>query len=217
MKKIIFSLSLLFVSSLAFSQLGFGIKGAVTMNNLSTNISDYEQAAQTGYQLGAFIRIGDKLHLQPEAYFAMKTGELSTELVGYDPDNPTESVNVKQGMTLNTIDIPVLVGYKIIDPPTLNVRLQAGPVLSMVLDKKFDVTLDGVEIPEEELKSLEDQYKDANWGMQFGAGVDFLFLTLDVRYELGLSDIYEKSADSNMDLGSLKNNVFVVSLGWKIL
>ncbi len=210
-------MSFLFISSLAFSQLGFGIKGSVTMNSLSTNISDYEQAAKTGYQLGAFVRLGKKLHLQPEAYFALRSGELSTKVVGLDPNNPQNSAEVKQGMTLNTIDIPVLIGYKIFDPPTLNVRLQAGPVLSMVLNKKFDVTLDGIEVPEEETKSLEEQYKDANWGLQFGAGVDFLFLTLDVRYELGLSEIYEKSESSDIDLGSLKNNMFVVSLGWKIL
>ena len=215
MKKIIFFLSFLFISSMAFSQLGFGFKGAFTMSNLTTDVSDYTEAAKAGYQLGAFVRIGDKLHLQPEVYFAMRGGDLSADLT--DPLDPLNTVELKQGMTLNTIDIPVLVGYKIFDPPTLNVRLQAGPVLSMVMNKKFDVTLDGVEVPEETTKNLENEFKDANWGLQFGAGVDFLFLTVDVRYELGLNDIYEKSDATNVDYGSLKNNMFVVSVGWKIL
>lgn len=215
MKKITFFLSFLFISSVAFSQLGFGIKGAFTMSSLSTDISDYSEAAQSGYQLGAFVRIGKKLHLQPEAYFTMKGGDLAANVA--DPLDPLETVEVKQAMTLNTIDIPLLIGYKIFDPPTLNVRLQAGPVLSMVMNKKFDVTLDGVELPEDQTQNLEDEFKDANWGLQFGAGVDVLFLTVDVRYEMGLTDIYEKSDATNVDYGSLKNNLFVVSVGWKIL
>lgn len=205
MKKIIFSLSLLFISSIAFSQLGLGVKGAFTMSSLSTDIKDYEKAAKSGYQIGAFVRIGDKLHLQPEAYFTAKTGEL--EVKGLD---------LQQSLTFSTIDVPVLIGYKILDPPTLNVRLQAGPVASFVLDKKITFTSNGVEedAPGEHL----DSFNDLNWGLQFGAGVDFLFLTVDVRYELGLNNIYDAPNDNtDGDPSEFKNNVFFISLGWKIL
>ncbi|OQX81618.1 MAG: hypothetical protein B6D61_00470 [Bacteroidetes bacterium 4484_249] len=217
MKKIVLITAIVLISSYSFGQLGFGIKGAFTMNTLSTDLSDYEKAAKTGFQAGAFVRIGKKLHLQPEAYFAVRSGELTAKIVGLDPNDLQNSVEVKQGMTLSTIDIPILIGYKIFDPPTLNVRLQAGPVISMVVNKKFDLTLDGVDAPEEVTNTLEDDFKNANWGLQFGAGVDFLFLTVDVRYELGLSDLYEKSEANPIDFGGIKNNIFFVSVGWKIL
>jgi hypothetical protein len=45
-----------------------------------------------------------------------------------------------------------------------------------------------------------------------GAGIDVLFMTLDVRYEIGLDNIYAGSDDATM-----KNNIFNVSLGIKIL
>ena len=217
MRKIILITAIALISSYSFGQLGFGIKGAVTMNSLSTDLSDYEKAAKTGYQLGAFVRLGKKLHIQPEAYFAIRSGELTTKVVGLDPNDMQNSVEVKQGMTLSTIDIPILIGYKILDPPTFNIRLQAGPVISMVVNKKFDVTLDGVDAPDEVTNTLEDDFNSANWGLQMGAGIDFLFLTLDVRYELGLSDLYKKSEANPVDFGSLKNNIFFVSVGWKIL
>ncbi|MCB0821996.1 MAG: PorT family protein [Bacteroidales bacterium] len=210
-KMIVFAMAFLF-ASITFGQLSLGIKGGVNMNTLSTDLNDYEKAAKAGFLAGAFVRIGDKWHLQPEAYFTAKRGELT-----YDVDYGTGSVsNINQEITLNSLDIPVLIGYKIIDPPTLNVRLQAGPVASIVTSKKFDLMVDkqAIDTPDE----FPDNYKDLNWGLQFGAGVDFLFLTVDLRYELGLSNIYDKPEDAvDTDLGSLKNNLFFVSVGWKFM
>jgi hypothetical protein len=204
MKKIIFSLSFIFISSLAFSQLGLGIKGAFTMSQLSTDIDDYTKAAKAGYQFGAFVRIGDKLHLQPEAYFTAKSGELENG-----------GGNVKQSFTFNTIDVPVLLGYKILDPPTFNIRLQAGPVASFVASKSISITNNGIE---KDATELEDSFKNVNWGLQMGAGVDFLFLTVDIRYELGLSNMYDNPSNALAeDPDKYHNNVFFISVGWKIL
>lgn len=212
MKKIAVIISFLFLSSISFAQLGFGIKGAVTMSNLATSIQDIEEAAKAGWQLGAFVRIGDKLHLQPEAYFTAKTGQL--KYTGTDANDPLKMGQVTQDVILNTVDIPVLIGYKIIDPPTLNVRLQAGPVASLVTNKTFEVSGEGItaQDPPEEYKN---DFNDVNWGLQLGVGVDFLFLTADLRYELGLNKVYEGSASAGA--GDMKNNVFMLSLGWKIL
>lgn len=212
MKKFALLLSVLLVSAISFGQVGFGIKGAVTMSSMITSFEDLEEAAKSGWQLGAFLRIGDKLHLQPEVYFTAKTGQLQYEL----PPSPggSSAGRITQDITLNTVDIPLLIGYKIIDPPTLNIRLQAGPVASMVTSKTFEVSSEGIDPPE-----VEDEYRsnfsDINWGMQFGAGVDFLFLTADLRYELGLNKIFEGTTNSG-DTGDYKNNVFMLSVGWKI-
>ena len=205
MKKIILITAIVLISSYSFGQIGFGIKGAVTMSKLSTDLSDVEEAAKTGFQAGAFVRIGDKWHLQPEAYFTSKMGNLKFDVL---------QQSVEQTVTLNTIDIPVLIGYKILDPPTLNVRLQAGPVASIVANKSFKLEVDGVETPTDE--EFKDSFKDLNWGLQFGAGVDFLMLTVDLRYELGLSNIYNKPDGATEDQ-TFKNNVFFLSVGWKIL
>ncbi len=211
MKKFVLIIIIAFVSTLTYAQLGFGIKGAITMSELTTDISDYENAAKTGFQLGAFVRIGDKWHLQPEVYFSGKAGEFQYDIEPLGSDK----ISVKESFKLNTIDVPVLIGYKLIDPPTLNVRLQAGPVASFVMNKKFDITFDGVsEDPTDEYK---DAYKDMNWALQFGAGVDFLFLTVDVRYELGLNSIYDKPEGTMTSHDKVKNNVFFLSIGWKIL
>lgn len=212
-KFVLIAIAALFCS-FSYGQLGFGIKGAFTMSSLSPSLSDYEDAAKAGFQVGAFVRVGKKLHLQPEAYFTAKSGQLTFDQETIDPNDPENSIknSVSQDVMLSTLDIPVLIGYKLMDAKTFNVRLQAGPVGSIVLNKKFDITLDGVssETPDE----LPDSFNDFNWGLQFGAGVDFLFLTADVRYEMGLNDLNDPASDN---FAAFKNNVFFVSIGWKIL
>jgi len=215
MKKTTLIIAVMFISILSFGQLGFGIKGAVTMSSLTTDFSDIKEAAKTGWQLGAFVRVGDKLHLQPEIYFTAKAGQL--EYSGIDINHPLKLGTVTQDITLNTVDIPVLVGYKIIDPPTLNVRIQAGPVASIVMNKKFEVSSDGIDPPEPS-EEYKNAFKNMNWGLQLGAGVVFLFLTADLRYEIGLSNLYDKPEGAGSDdIGEFKNNVFMLSVGFKIM
>jgi hypothetical protein len=217
MKKVILLIAIALLASTSYAQLGFGLKGAITMSKLSTDISDYEESLKAGYQLGAFLRIGDKWHLQPEAYFTAKTGKLEGKTVMVDPNNPNNTVtsSLSQDITFQTVDIPVMIGYKILDPPLVKVRLQAGPVASMVLNKKFDISVDGVDQPEPS-DDYKDRFKDINWGLQFGAGVDILFITADLRYELGLNNIYNKPDDVSEDQ-TFKNNLFFLSVGFKIL
>lgn len=202
---------------LSYGQFSLGIKGAVTMSSLTTNIQDIEEAAKTGWQFGAFVRIGDKWHLQPEVYFTAKPGQLSYSFTS--TTDPASSGTVTQDITLSTVDIPLLVGYKIIDPPTLNIRLQAGPVASFVTDKTFSITSEGIDPPEVS-DGYKEEFSNMNWGLQFGAGVDFLFLTADIRYELGLNKLLESTGmvgGNEPYSGEMKNNVFMLSLGWKFM
>ncbi|MBE9491890.1 MAG: PorT family protein, partial [Bacteroidetes bacterium] len=81
------------------------------------------------------------------------------------------------------------------------------PVASFIVNK--DIKIDG-----QGAKISDDALKDALWGLQFGAGIDVLMFTLDFRYELGLSDFYK--GDNGTDY-NFKNDLFKISLGWKIL
>jgi len=194
---------------ITFGQVNFGIKGGFTMSTLSPDLSDVENALQAGYQGGAFVRIGDKWHIQPEVYFTLKQGELS-----YDIMDGTSSI--KQNIKLNTIDVPVLVGWKFLDPPLFNLRLQAGPVASFVSSTSFDLKVDGVEMNTPD--DFQESFNDLNWGLQVGAGVDFLMFTVDLRYELGLSDLNEDLENPIEGVPTtFKSNVFFISVGWKIM
>jgi len=88
------------------------------------------------------------------------------------------------------------VGVKLIDQKALNLRIMAGPVVSFLTDKSVKGQL------------TEDNLKNSLLGWQYGAGVDFLFLTFDARMESYSRNFYE-------GLNS-KNGTFVLSLGIKL-
>jgi hypothetical protein len=210
MKRISVIIIALFISSATFAQFHLGIKGGVSMSKLTTNISDVVEAAKTGYQLGAFVRIGDKFHLQPEIYFSAKPGQVEFTLP--DINDPDKKFNITEDINFSTVDIPVLVGFRLLKIPLGNIRLQAGPVASFVTNSTMTISKDGVELPEDDYPK---DFKNFNWAAQFGAGVDVLFLTIDLRYELGITNLYDKPENASDDW-TYKNNVFFLSVGWKI-
>jgi hypothetical protein len=81
----------------------------------------------------------------------------------------------------------------------------AGPTANFIVSKQFS--------GDEVIQTLEDSdFKSIAWGMDAGAGVDLWFLAIDVRYEWGLNDIYNPPVNDE----TMKSNVFIVSLGFKI-
>ncbi len=103
---------------------------------------------------------------------------------------------------------PVLVGFKIINNDNLNLRILAGPAASFIVSKSIEESggIDG-HIKTADLNSV-------NWNIQAGAGVDLWKFTLDIRYQIGLNQLIKEV--QNYDFNS-HNNVWVVSLGFKIL
>lgn len=197
MKKLILLSVALITGSIAWSQIpGFSVgpKIGTTFSKYTTDQDQIKEEMKNSVFFGAFVRLGNKIYLQPELLVMSRNGLLKDE-------NTQES---QATLKIHTIDVPLLAGIKLLDLKAVNVRAMAGPVASFVIDKNitsenWDETI------------TNDDFKNMNWGLQFGAGVDVLFLTLDVRYEIGLNDV------SKLDNFNLKNNMFTVGLGWKIL
>lgn len=200
MKKGILSLALILSVSFVMAQLSFGPKIGYTASKLSTNGEDVNEDFKNTLHFGAFARLGTKTYLQPELLYMTKGTKL-----GYSLQD-----GVKQDVKLNTIDIPVLVGFKLIDLKLANIRAMGGPVGSFVINKDVDNVAD----LDDELKG--NDIKDANWGFQAGVGADVLSFTLDIRYEFGLSNMFDGEASDSFNMDDIKNNTFLVTLGWKI-
>jgi hypothetical protein len=83
----------------------------------------------------------------------------------------------------------------------------AGPAVSFAIDKQLSADQSSF-VP---IQS-ENDFKNKTWSVQMGAGVDVFSFTLDVRYEVGVDNLYQ----GNYDM-SIKNNIFNVSLGMKFL
>ncbi|WP_316807606.1 porin family protein [Pedobacter agri] len=200
MKKIILSIVFLTIGW-ATSQaqtFNLGVKAGVNLSKLNADFASEEN--RLGYQVGAWARIGGaSFYVQPEAYIGSK----GNKFISFTNNNNTE-IAAEGKVKFTTLDIPVLLGTKF-GANNLNFRLMAGPVVSFVLDENssFSSAYDQAT----DLKN----YKDQAFGIQAGAGVDVGAISVDLRYEAGLSNI------SKSEKYTQKPNLFQLSLGFKIL
>jgi hypothetical protein len=200
-KALIFVLFVLSSFLVKAQGIGFciGPKIGYNSNTLIDNLDSIQTSMQNSFQFGAFLRIGSKFYFQPEANYQVVSGTL----------NKSAGVSVQsQDYTLKSIKMPAILGYKLINKGIFNFRILAGPVFTFAIDKQVDPSDMGSLWP---LQSADD-LKNSAWSVQTGAGLDVLFMTLDVRYEIGVDNLYSGSDDL-----TLKNNMFNVSLGIKFL
>lgn len=184
MKKLLLVAAICLFSSALFAQLSspisLGVHGGVVSTKIDSkvpNVSDLKDKADNGMMLGAFMRINlNKWYIQPELNYVVRKSEIAVGGESYD-------------FKTKTMDIPMLLGYKIVKLPLFKLRAFAGPVASFSIDNSFS-------------KSVEDQFGDPNfesavWNGKVGAGIDVWKLTLDVDYEFGLTDVSSEFLKKN--------------------
>jgi hypothetical protein len=199
-------LTLLFVAILAsgvmFGQLHFGPQIGYTSSKLTTNSSELTSSFKSNFLFGAFVRLGDKIYVQPEINWLTQGGIWEDNTPGYDP--------TKVEMNYKTIQIPVSLGWRIIDLKLANIRIFGGAAANIATNKTMKIN--GIT---EDLKDAD--WNDVVWQYQVGAGVDVLMFALDIKYMGGINDLY-KGSEIEFDGKTLstKSNLFMVTLGWKI-
>ena len=203
MKRILLVVIIIAVSGITgMAQIpGFSIgpKVGYNSNRLTTNIDSITSDPDGAFQFGGFMRIGRKTYLQPEVIYVVKGGVLNDVFHGE---------NRSQQIELKSITIPVLVGVTPMAEKSFNFRLMAGPAFSYV-SQKYVKPLDL--LSSWPIRSTED-IRQMLLSLQVGAGIDLLFLTFDVRYEMGFSNIYSGNESLNV-----RNNLINFGLGIKFL
>lgn len=202
MKRLLLSLWILALPFLLSAQFTFGPRVGYVTSKLSTSAEDIKASMKSGYDVGAFLRTGGTLHFQPEVIWRVKGGILER--------SPSAQVKgIKQEVEIQTIEIPLLIGLKILDLERINLRLLAGPSGSLAVGKKVSMTDEDEFI--NPIKKAD--ISDLQWGINAGVGIDVLSFTLDVKYHKGMNEIIGLVDDIGFNS---RNNLFLVSLGLKI-
>ncbi len=193
-------------NSFAQSPISLGVKIGFNSSKMPTEFSSFGEVkdqAKTGFLAGAFVRIKlPVVYLQPEVYFTKKGGDFESATI---PQFQNQTFT--QQTVLNTIDVPVLLGVKLINLKVVNLRIMTGPVISFVTSKDVSYQVNGVNLGSAPNSAT---YKSTIWGIQAGAGIDVMNFSLDVRYEWGLNNISD-----NADI-TTKTKLLNVSLGMKL-
>lgn len=198
MKKLVFVL-LFVLSSLAVhaQNSGFGLKAGLSSTQL-----DFEKEqlvpsnAQTGYHLGVFARFGGiGFFVQPELLFTQTSGSFRIESSSFPSQSPIE-----YEAKFNRLDVPVMAGLRVLKV----IRLMAGPVASFNINSSLKDASNTV-------KAVD--FKKATLGYQAGVGVDLGNLSIEGKYEGGLSNFTESIGTYTADN---RLNQWVLSLGFKL-
>ena len=190
MKKLLV-IACVFVASFSYAQdLKFGVKGGLNLSNLVGD--DVENTdIRTGIYLGGFLNkpLNDHLSFQPELIFSMQGAKGED---GFSNNDLT--------FKLSYLNVPLLLKLQL--GSTDKVHLFAGPQLGFVLKSE-------IEQEQGDMSGAQD-VKDQTNGVDFGLnfGLSFVVsdnMSLDVRYNRGLSKIFEeggKSYNSVIQLGA---------------
>lgn len=180
-----------------------GIKFGTNTSTMFTNFDDVLNQSileedVNNYLAGAFIRLNlGRIYFQPEAYFNTKGGIIRS-------NTGIEQTNVESPYTVfdyQTLDVPVLLGVKLINGKLINLRIHCGPVFSYVTANSF-VT----DISDFNEADLNDRFM----GWQIGAGIDVWFLSVDARIE------NNNQLLSNTSSYSVRNRVYLLSAAIKL-
>jgi hypothetical protein len=199
MKKLLLVLAAMFIVAVSNAQLpgiSFGPKIGVNLDKVTTNLSRINDKMKTGYDLGVFLRIGGKCYFQPELLYSTSGVNFSNVPVG--SGSPSK-------IDLKSINVPLMFGARLINLKIVNVRILGGPIASFPVNKKVDY--EGVPSSTQKVT-----YKDAKWGAQFGAGVDVLMFTFDVRYNVD----FNRNVTQQANDFSWNKQAVNFTLGWKL-
>lgn len=200
MKKLLLTLGIfLAVTAVSKAQLlpkvQVGIKGGVNLSSLSNSSGTFSADNRAGYLGGIWARFGALgLNFQPELYVTSKNVDINNS-------------NTKVGTAkFTSIDVPLLLGGKI-GAFGLGGRFYAGPLLSFAINKdnSFGSAVGG---------ATRFDYKSSNFALTAGAGIDISKISIDLRYEAGLTKQNYFDGSTNY---KTRVSLFNLSLGYAFL
>jgi len=200
---------LLTLASISASAQGItdkGVKVGLNMSTLSSNF-DIDFKSKLGFIAGGFLTFGlpGGLAFQPELLYSNKGAKYEER---FDGDV------AKLWIILNYLEMPLLVkyGFPMSGGSQLTPSIYGGPYGAYRLSGKSKIEFDG-QTQTEDINS--DEMKTIDYGLVFGAGLDFPMgrgkITFDLRYSLGLANLAKNQVGEDE---VTKNRSFQAMIGY---
>jgi hypothetical protein len=188
-------------SHITNAQIAFGIKGGLNYNSnsikeVSSDVFDGAKS-KTGYHAGVWLRFkipGVGFYLRPELVYTNLANEVSYN---------NSIAKTVTSYNFQKIDIPILFGKKIFGIG----NLYAGPSFQYILDSDFGIN---------EITDVKTDGFTA--GVQFGGGIEFGKLGIDIRWERAFSSVkstISKIVGDDINFDTRVNQV-IIGLSYKL-
>ncbi len=148
MKKLVVLIAAVFAITTIQAQFHFGPQIGYTASKLSTNTTEITSNFKNNFLFGAFVRIGEKIYVQPEINWLTQGGI-------WKEDKVDEEIE----MTYKTIQIPLSVGWRLIDLKVANIRIFGGLSANIATNKEMKINNIDEPIKEADWKDVAWQYQ----------------------------------------------------------
>jgi opacity protein-like surface antigen len=185
----------------AYSQAGLaiGIKAGPNFANIDTKSTAGENYKnRTGFHGGAFVLIKvTKIGIQPEIIFSQQGSKVEINSQNFESN-------------FSYVNIPIILKLYTV----AGINIQAGPQFGFITNAEMPIE-DQLNPGSYKVEDVKDKMKSSDFTVALGLGWDLPFgLTVDARYNLGLSKIYDEAPSNETE--NAKNQVFQLSLGYKL-
>jgi len=179
----------------------FSSKNILHTDLLSSSVSQVKSGFSSGYQVGAWMRVGGKkVFFQPEVLLNVKKTSQTFNVGG---------TTLTGTYKTQAIEVPLLIGYKVLCVGPLGVRLNAGP--KAVFDAGSSSTLN------QYANVVSQDFKNASWAAEGGVGIDLLSISLDLRYSRYFTNTYGITFNNNQVVNTKGNKQSLyLTLGWRL-
>jgi len=146
-----------------------GLKAGANLSALNSTASEtFSGSNRAGYLAGLWARFGAiGFNFQPEMYLTSKD------------INVTSADGGVTSAKFTSVDVPLLFGGKI-GAFGIGGRYYTGPLVSFAIDKNQSFSAATGKV-------FSLNYQDQNFAWQFGAGLDIKKISIDLRYEAGIT------------------------------
>ena len=193
---------LLALGQQAFAQaeVAIGIKAGpnfATIDTESSAMANYKSRA--GFHGGAFVLVkAAKFGIQPEVIFSQQGSKVEINNENFESN-------------FSYVNIPIIIKLYTI----AGINIQAGPQFGFITNAETPIQ-DQLNPGSYRVVDVKDKMKSSDFTVALGLGWDLPFgLTVDARYNLGLSKVYDDAPSQQTE--NAKNQVFQFSLGYKLI
>tara|TARA_R110002050_G_scaffold244268_1_gene380928 strand:- start:84615 stop:85196 length:582 start_codon:yes stop_codon:yes gene_type:complete len=189
--KIILVIILFFTVQAGFSQINLGLKigGNYNFNGFESDSLDLSFNNAVSFQGGGLIRLKiKKVHLQVEGLFTQRKGEALY-------NSGSSRIN------FYSFDVPLIIGFKLIDLKVVKLRLNAGLIPSFTMAQFGDLD--------------KNSYNDSFYSATGGVSLDIPLFLFDFRYQGAIGDYYQLQNVNSTT--TLSNSLVSFSVAWKII
>lgn len=197
----ILSLLLCLFGTIAIGQkVSFNPKVGVNQYELTDNNLDVINIeSDGGFHAGFDLRIGDKIYFQPGLHYYLQrsTYAVDDDLVYLELPIIEDEVAI----TSQILRVPVVIGTSFLRTDNIKFRAQTGLATMILLDVDEGTEVYGID---------RNDYRNFVTNATFGLGIDLSFISFEIAYDLGLSDIFKEELVFNTEQDLLSFSVGIV-------